>query len=126
MEGYKATIIDSSMELDAKTKIKLKDTGDCISLDEEVTSEVGLTIKPTGFVVLDIHNEKSDTKDYEKFVIITEDGKKYITGSNSFWSSFSDIYGELSEEGISDYEITIYKKESKNYKGKHFLTCSLA
>ena len=73
---------------------------------------------------LSIHNEKSDNVDYENYVIIDKNGDKYVTGSASFWSSFMDIYNEMQGEEEA-WSIKAYKLDSKNYKGKKFLTCSI-
>lgn len=124
MTGYSVKIAESSRELTAKEKIKLKDTGDAIKLDE-ATVEGALIIKPTGYVVLDVHNEKSDNVDYKNYIIEADNGNKYVTGSESFWSSFKDIFDEMEDAGETDYEIKCYRLESKNYKGKFFLTCSI-
>lgn len=125
MEGYSVKIREASKELTPKERIKLKDTGLAVKLDEAVTSESTLVIAPEGYVVLDVHNDKSENPDYQQYVIIDKTGKKYITGSPSFWSSFMGIWEEMAGTG-EDYEIAIYKMDSKNYKGKQFLTCTIA
>lgn len=124
MTGYSVKITEASRELTAKEKIKLKDTSDAIKLDE-ATTEGALIIKPTGYAILDVHNEKSENVDYKVYIVEDENGNKYVTGSESFWTSFKDIYDEMSEAGEADYEIKCYRLESKNYKGKFFLTCSI-
>ncbi len=73
-----------------------------------------------------LHNEKSDNKDYINFIVVDKDGEKYVTGSQSFISSFTDIVDEMLEAGETDITIEVYRKESKNYKGKDFITCSIA
>ena len=60
--------------------------------------------------------------DYEKFIIIDKDGTKYVTGSESFWSSFLEIAAEMGEEA---FDVEAYKVDSKNYKGKQFISCSI-
>lgn len=123
MEGYSVTILESSMELSAKERVRLKDTSNAIKLDV-ATEEEKLVIVPAGFVVLAIHNEKSDNVDYKNYIIIDKDSNKYVTGSEAFWTTFMDIYNEM--EGIDEsWELEIYKLDSKNYKGKKFLTCSI-
>mgnify|MGYP000334969135 FL=1 len=69
----------------------LKDTSDCVSLDS-ATTEGEVTIKPEFYAVLDVHNEYTkDDKDYTQYIIVDADGTKYITGSDSFYSSLIDI-----------------------------------
>lgn len=124
MTGYKVVIADSSRELTAKERIMMKDTSDAIKLDE-ATQEARVLIEVDAYVVLDIHNEKSDNVDYKNYLIVDKNGTKYVTGSESFWTSFIGIYEELTDadEKVS---ITAYRLPSKNYKGKDFLTCSVA
>lgn len=123
MTGYEVTIKEASMELTAKERIRLKDTTNAIKLDT-ATDEAPLTISPKAFAILSIHNEKSDNVDYLNYIIVDKDGNKYVTGSESFWSSFKSIWDEMENEP-EEWELEIYKLDSKNYKGKKFLTCSL-
>lgn len=124
MTGYSVNILETSKELKAREKIAIKDTSNAIPLDEIVEVGVPVVITPDWYAVLEIHNEKSEDKDYKKYVIVDKNGEKYVTGSESFFSSFHDIFVDMADEE-EDYEIECYKMESKNYKGKHFLTCSI-
>lgn len=123
MTGYEVTIKEASMELTAKERIRLKDTTNAIKLDT-ATDNAPITITPKAFAILSIHNEKSDNVDYLNYIIVDKDGNKYVTGSDSFWSSFKSIWDEMETEA-EEWELEIYKLDSKNYKGKKFLTCSL-
>lgn len=124
MNGYSVEIKESSRELSAKEKIKMKDTSDAIKLDE-ATKEEAIILKPIGYAILSIHNEKSDNKDYFNYLIEDANGTKFVTGSESFWSSFMNIWDEMCGENEEDWEIKCYRLPSKNYKGKEFLTCSI-
>lgn len=124
MEGYSVKVIDASRQLTAKEKIAFKDFGLAAQLDDVVT-ETGLIINVKDYVVLQVHNEKSDNKDYTKFLLIDENGEKYITGSEPFWTTFKDIWDEISDDPEVEWSLKVYKLESKNYKGKQFLTCSI-
>lgn len=121
--NYAVTIAESSRELTAKDRIRLKDTSDAVKLDE-ATKDGAITINPVGYAVLAIHNEKSDNIDYNNYLIEDEDGTKYVTGSESFWNSFIDIYTEMKDE-TEPWQIKAYRLPSKNYNGKEFLTCSI-
>lgn len=123
MTGYSVEIKESSKELSAKERIMLKDTSDAVKLDLACDEEA-VIITPVSFAVLGIHNEKSDNKDYDNYILQDENGEKYVTGSPSFWASFMDIYNEMKEE-TEKWSIKVYKLDSKNYKGKQFLTCSI-
>lgn len=125
---YKAKVCESSRELTAKEKIMLKDTSNGISLDE-MTQEAQFNnekviLNIDYYVTIDVHNDKADDKDYQQFILVDKDGKKYYTGSTSFINNFIDIFEELTEAG-EEVTIEIYRKESKNYKGKEFITCSV-
>lgn len=124
MTGYSVTIKEVSKELTPRERIMLKDTSNAIKFDEVLTDDTPFVITPVAYAVLEVHNEKSkDNKDYEQYIILTEDGEKYVTGSSSFWTSFIEIWKEM--RGEEQYSIEVYKKDSKNYKGKQFLTCSI-
>lgn len=123
MNGYSVKVVESSRELSAKEKVLFKDTTNCTKLDE-ATKEDAVIIEPEMYVVLEIHNEKSDNKDYENYVIVDKNGERFITGSKSFWDSFSDIFADMAEVEES-YQIKAYRRPSKNYVGRDFLTCSI-
>lgn len=124
MENYHVTIKETSREITTREKIMLKDTTDATKLDDLVKDGGSAVITPEAYAILSIHNEKSDNKDYEVYIILAEDGEKYVTGSPSFWASFMDIWTEM--DGANEtFAIKIYKRDSKNYKGKQFLTCSI-
>lgn len=125
MEGYKATVERASRDLSVKEKLMIKDTSDAIKLDD-VVKENAIIISPLFYAIIAIHNEKSETKDYKKIVIVDADsGEKYTTGSMPFITTFEDIVDEMADAGEEEYKIKIYPKESKNYKGKYFITCSI-
>ena len=54
---------------------------------------------------------------------LTEDDM-YVTGSESFWNSFRDIYDEMENES-DEWSLKLYRLPSKNRQGKDFLTCSI-
>lgn len=124
---YEVKIIEASRDLTAKEKIAYRDFGNAIKMDEELTEDSSLTIAPADYVVLDIHNEKAKgNKDYRKFIVIDRAGSKYVTGSESFFTRFIEIFQTMQEDAPNEeYEIECYKKPSKNYAGKSFISCSL-
>lgn len=123
MNGYTVSIEKTSRDISAKERVMLKDTANALSLDE-LTTNGTFRIKPAFYAVLNVHNERAEDKDYYKYVIIGENGEKAVTGSESFYSAFSEIMSEMDGSG-EDFEIEIYRKPSKNYKGKGFITCSI-
>ena len=126
MEGYKSVVREASFQMTARDKVKYKDVSDCKSLDE-LTQVEDVVIDYKGYVIVDIHNEraKSDNKDYVKYIIIDKNDVKYGTGSSSFWSAFNEIYDEMVDAGETDFQIKVFRRPSKNYTGKDFLTCTL-
>ena len=127
--NYSATISDTSMELTARERIMFKDTQNAVSLldlAKEAKANDGKAIVENikGYVVLDIHNEKSDDVDYKNYLIVDGNGDKYVTGSQSFMNSFMDIFNEMKEE-TEPWSIQLNLLPSKNYKDKEILTCSL-
>lgn len=123
-KDYEVKINTVSKELTARERVMLKDTRNAVKLDEAV-KDTPLVISPAYYAVLDVHNEKSkEDKDFQNFVVVDTAGNKYVTGSTSFFEAFTEIVEEMSGTG-EDYEIEIYKLDSKNYKGKQFITCSI-
>lgn len=123
-KDYEVKINSVSKELTARERVMLKDTRNAVKLDEAV-KDTPFVISPAYYAVLDIHNEKSkEDKDFQNFIVVDTAGNKYVTGSTSFFEAFTEIVEEMSGTG-EDYEIEIYKLDSKNYKGKQFITCSI-
>lgn len=128
MTGYSVEIVESSKELTVREKIALKDYSNAIALDSSLEDVDRFTIYPTAYVKLAVHNEKSkQDKDYTKYVILDNAGNKYVTGSESFFTSFLDIFDTMAKEAPGEeYAIDVFKKASKNYNGKSFITCALS
>ena len=123
MQGYSVNIKYVSKELSAKERVMIKDTTNAVSLDE-VTQGAKFVFEPDYYAILNVHNEKSEDKDYTKYLIVDKGGSKIVTGSESFFTAFNDIMGEM--EGTDEtFEIEAYRLPSKNYKGKEFITCSI-
>lgn len=123
MTGYSTKIEYASKDLTKKEQVMLKDTSDCLKLDDICENEPAL-IDYDYHVILAVHNEKSDNVDYKKYIVVDKNGAKYVTGSESFFTSMLDIVSDMAgdDEG---WFIKAYKLDSKNYKGKKFLTCSI-
>ena len=123
MEGYSVKIREVSKEITAKERVMLKDTTNAISLDD-VTKDAKFVFEPAYYAILDVHNEKSEDKDYIKYIIVDVSGTKMVTGSESFFTSFKSIMDEM--VGCNEeFSIEVYRMPSKNYKGKEFITCSV-
>lgn len=121
MNGYKVTIAETSREFTKKELIAMKDTSDAQRLDD-LTASGAVIISPEAYAVLKVHNEKSANKDYEVYLVIDTTGQKYVTGSAAFFTTFRDIFADMEGE---PFDLKIYRKPSKNYTGKEFITCSV-
>lgn len=119
---YSATVETASKELSARERIMVKDFTNAIKLDVATADGQPLVVTPDYYAVVNVHNEKSDNKDYKKFVIVDKEGNKFVTGSENFFDSFMNIYNEMQGE---PFDLSIYQAPSKNYKNKTFLTCSI-
>ena len=120
--GYSVSVEFASKELSKAELVKMKDTTECVRLDE-ATKNGEVKIKPSYYVILNVHNEKANgNKDYKQYLIVDKDGTSYLTGSTNMFDSFVDIATEM---GDDDYTVKVYRRPSKNFKGKDFLTCSI-
>ena len=124
MENYSSKIYSSSRNLSPVERIAMKDLTDAIKFDDILfdDSTPAIVIEPETWAIIEIHNPKAEKEVYFAYVIISKDGDKYYTSSSAFWNSFTDIEREMEGEPFS---IKVYKKESTNYKGKYFITCSI-
>ena len=120
---FKVDILETSKELTAKERVSIKDTTACLKLDLE-TQDAPVEIFPDFYAILSVSNDKADPPVYENYVIVDKNGNKYVTGSASFWSSFKQIADEMNGSD-EEWGIKAYRVDSKNYKGKQFLTCTI-
>ncbi len=121
--AYSASIKESSRELSAKERIMLKDTTSAVKLDQATQVE-DIHISVDSYAILNIHNDKATPTDYENYIILDKNGTKYVTGSQSFWNAFMDIFSEMENES-EEWSIRVYRHPSKNYSGKDFITCAI-
>ena len=124
--SYKVEIQEASKPFSKRETIKIKDVSNAVKFDE-IADVSTVVITPAAYAVLLVHNDKSENKDYPLYIILDKGGNKYMTGSKSFWNSFIGIWEEMTEDvdEPEEFEIEVYKKDSKNYNGKKFLTCSI-
>ena len=120
---YSVQVKEVSKELTHKEMVQITDLTDCVKLDK-ATQEGAVLIDLDFYAVLEIHNEKSDDKDFENYVIVDKNGTRYSTGSKSFFNNLVDICEEM-EDSDEEWQIKAYRKPSKNREGKDFITCSI-
>lgn len=128
---YSVTIKEASKELSKRERIQMKDTSEALSIDqvsqEQFDSEF-LTIDPVAYVILTVHNSKASEPEYDQYLILDRSGNTYYTGSQSFWSSFINIWEEMTDgepDGFEPFQIKVVRKKSNNYNGKEFLKAVL-
>lgn len=126
-KGYKVEIVEASRDFTVREKLAMKELGNAVGIDMALDETDSLIISPADYAVLAIHNDKAKgDKDYKKFVVIDTAGTKYVTGSESFFRNFIDIYETMKVEAPEEeYQIECYKRPSKNYSGKNFISCSM-
>lgn len=128
MTGYSVNVVSASKDLSPKEKVMIKDTTDCVRMDE-ATQESAVIIDVDYWAELNVHNEKSEDKEYANYVVVDKDGTRYVTGSTSFWNTFMNIWDEmrdLEEDGNAEpWSLKVYRRDSKNRAGKQFITCSV-
>lgn len=126
MTGYSVKVVDSSKELTKKEQVMFKDLSDALNLSEFIDEHDGaVMIDVESWVELAIHNEKAkdgQNKDYTNYVVVDKNGTRYYTGSESFWSSFNDIWCDMNDS-TEEWSLKVYKKQSKGKKD--FITCSV-
>lgn len=128
-KDYKAKVAYSSRELTARERIALvSKMSDAVKLDDVVTPEAGLILSPLYYAVVDVHNEKSENKDYTVLLLVDTDNQVYTTSSASVMKELDNINEEMADAGeeFGTYDIKIVKRESKNYKNKFFMTVTIA
>lgn len=125
VEKYKVTIDYTYKDLMPAERIAIKDTSDCESLDTLTQIDGSVEIHVENIVYLTIENPKATQKRYGSTIIIGNGGSKYITSSESMRTKLDGILEEFSDnEYEGDFKIKVFRKESKNYAGKQFITCS--
>ena len=126
MTNYSVKVLETSKELTKKETVMFKDLSDAVNLSEFIDEQGGaVMVDVESWVILDIHNEKAkegQNKDYTNYVVVDKNGTRYYTGSESFWSSFNDIWCDMSDS-TEEWSLKIYKKQSKGKKD--FITCSV-
>lgn len=118
---FKSEIISASFEMTKREQIKFKDTASCFPLNDESNGFVIEGIK--GCYTVRCENDNAENKEYNVFIIVCDDGRRYMTSSTSFAEKAEEIITDL----IGDDEridIKLIKKKSKNFAGE-FLTCEL-
>ena len=122
---YSAKLVSATRELSAKERVAVKMFIGAEQLDELTKrDENGVLIDIDYVAVVEVYNEKSDNKNYNKYVYVDKDGTMYISGSETLYRTYEEIAEEMEGEQ-EPWSIKVISMESTNYKGKDFLTCML-
>lgn len=122
---YSAKLVSATRELSAKERVAVKMFIGAEQLDELTKrDENGVLIDIDYVAVVEVYNEKSDNKNYNKYVYVDKNGTMYISGSEALYRTYEEIAEEMEDEE-EPWAIKVIRKESTNYKGKDFLTCML-
>lgn len=122
---YSAKLVSATRELSAKERVAVKMFIGAEKLDELTQrNENGVLIDIDYVAVVEVYNEKSDNKNYNKYVYVDKDGTMYISGSETLYRTYEEIAEEMEGEQ-EPWSIKVIRMESTNYKGKDFLTCML-
>ena len=132
---YEVTITGSSLEkIRGTERLRYTNFAGMVQLDDIISDDgVKTALDITGYVECHVHNDKSDTPEYDKLVLIAKNGELYLTGPDDFKSEFIEIFEALTDDFVEDgiapqdrvYPILAFKAPSKNIKGKTFLCCAV-
>lgn len=116
---YEAKIISGTRELTKREAIRIKDFSSFSKLKEVPTGEVIENV--TGLFAVHVVNDKSESGEYNTYVIEQDAGENYIsTGSTPFADALSDILDAfIDESGFPEEQIDIQvtRFPSKNNAG---------
>ena len=92
--NYSVEISECSKELTAKERVMFKDLGNALSMidyakqcEEEGAKAI---IDYADYVVVHVHNDKGEDKDYTNYILIDKTGGKFYTGSVPFCNAFKN------------------------------------
>mgnify|MGYP006874629240 CR=1 FL=1 len=128
---YKSEITFASKELTKREKVMLSDVSSATKFDDVIKGvDETFDIEPVAYAVVSIENDKAKgEKQYEVIVILDAAGNKFVTGSRSFREAFIAIWEQMTDNGViaegEEFSIRVYKRPSKNYSGKAFISCAL-
>ena len=123
---YQVEIVSSSKELSKKQQVALKNLNGGISIDTSIDTEPTGHIDINGkeidyYATLHIINDRTESGEYENFIIAMKDGERYTTGSEFFRDTAIDIISDM--EGETEvWSLRCFKV--KTDKG-HCLTCTI-
>lgn len=116
---YKAELINGTRQMTKREAIRIKDYSSFQKLKDMPDNAIIENV--TGLFVVHVENDKSDSGEYDAFVIEQSAGENYIyTASQPFKDSLEDILNEfIDDSGYPTEQIDIQVKRfpSKNNSG---------
>lgn len=126
--AMKTTIIEAGGREFSKKEVAVIKTSlqSCVDINAATENGNSLTLSVAAYAVLEIENDRSKgEKVYQKIMIVDNDGRMYITGSPSFIENFRSVMEVMDGEDPDSWGLEIFQMESRNYKGKNFITCKV-
>lgn len=121
---FNVVIEKSLKEVTKKEMLQLKDLTDAVRLDQATQEHGSVMINNIQNVVklFLVSDDPKNPQEYGKLVITDTEGNRFVTGSESFarraWEIADDMAGE-------EFGLKVYRRPSKNYPGREFLSCSV-
>lgn len=112
---YNVTITECSRELSMEEEFMVESFSDGVKIKE------GMDIPVNGWAKVHVENDRSDSKEYDEFVILTGTGVAF-TSSEAFSKGLIQIEEKMSKKGIKKpYRVTVVSKQSKKNKSRSFI-----
>lgn len=118
-------VIDRALkEVTKKEMLQLKDLTDAVRLDQATQEHGSVMIYNIQNMVklFLVSDDPKNPQEYGKLVITDNEGNRFVTGSESFarraWEIADDMAGD-------EFGLKVYRRPSKNYPGREFLSCSV-
>ena len=121
---FNVIVTNTMKTLSKKDQLQLKDLSDAIKLDQ-ATQEKGTVIieEVVNMVSLKlVSDDPQNPQEYSKTVITDAEGNRFVTGSESFSRRAWDIAEDMDGE---PFGLKVYRRPSKNFAGREFLSCSV-
>lgn len=116
---YKAELVSGTREISKREAIRIRDYSSFNKLKDMADNSIIENV--TGLFVVHVVNDKSDSGEYDAFVIEQGGGENYIhTASVPFYESLEDILAEFIDESgypTDQIDIQVKRLSSKNNSG---------
>lgn len=113
---YDATITGSSRELSLEEEFMVESFSDGVKIKENME----LTVY--GWAKVHVENDRSESKEYDEFVILTGSGVAY-TSSEAFERGLCQIEEKMEAKGLKGkpFRIRVTSRQSKKNKSRSFI-----